>query len=201
MLCGLLLATIVPAHAQQVHRWVDEQGQVHYSDQPPPDTTKSEVIADIPRTKRDAAPAAKQPPAVTDDGSKDIYPGTPEWDAREKRRNAELETTAADSRAEFERKYDAQCTRIVTDRKAAEAAIMARCKANHETYCGSIAEIERGEMNRDMRQQSANDFARSNAQRRGEIVGAEPRRIQSVPVLSQPDPMLATCEARLKKRR
>jgi hypothetical protein len=52
-----------------------------------------------------------------------------------------------------------------------------------------------------MRQQTANDFARDVARQRFQNPGPEPKRIQYVPVLPPPDPMLATCEARLKKRR
>lgn len=37
---GLLLATLPPAHAQTAYRWVDKDGRVQYSDQPPPQDIK-----------------------------------------------------------------------------------------------------------------------------------------------------------------
>lgn len=43
--CALLLGVLVAlplgaAHAQQLYRWVDQSGQVHFSDQPPPTAAK-----------------------------------------------------------------------------------------------------------------------------------------------------------------
>ena len=46
VVCGLLLSAA--ASAQQVYRWVDEDGVVHYSDQPPPgETGESAESVDI----------------------------------------------------------------------------------------------------------------------------------------------------------
>jgi hypothetical protein len=38
--CALLCLAIAPCHAE-VYRWVDEQGQVHFDDQPPDSSTRS----------------------------------------------------------------------------------------------------------------------------------------------------------------
>ncbi|MCA0186896.1 MAG: DUF4124 domain-containing protein [Proteobacteria bacterium] len=39
-IAALLLAAALPAAAQSAYRWVDEQGRVQYSDQPPPQSIK-----------------------------------------------------------------------------------------------------------------------------------------------------------------
>jgi len=39
-LAALLLAAAVTIGAQEMYRWVDEKGEVHYSDQPPPPEVK-----------------------------------------------------------------------------------------------------------------------------------------------------------------
>ena len=43
LLSGLLLIAAL-ASAQQVYRWVDENGVVHYSDQPPPDQSDADIV-------------------------------------------------------------------------------------------------------------------------------------------------------------
>ncbi len=43
--CGVLvLGVMTAASAQQVYRWVDVNGVVHYSDQPPPDKKSAQVV-------------------------------------------------------------------------------------------------------------------------------------------------------------
>ena len=46
IVCSLLLCAT--AAAQQVYRWVDENGVVHYSDQPPPDDRAETVDLEVP---------------------------------------------------------------------------------------------------------------------------------------------------------
>lgn len=46
VICGVVLS--VAASAQQVYRWVDEDGVVHYSDQPPPDDGAESIEIDVP---------------------------------------------------------------------------------------------------------------------------------------------------------
>ena len=45
--CGLLVCAAT-ASAQEVYRWVDEDGVVHYSDQPPPGDEAEPVALDVP---------------------------------------------------------------------------------------------------------------------------------------------------------
>jgi hypothetical protein len=61
-----------PAFAQQMYKWVDEAGKVHYSDQPPPETAKSGKKLDIRAApvgapgKTAAAPAGAKSPTDLD---------------------------------------------------------------------------------------------------------------------------------------
>ncbi len=40
----VLCLSAIPVGAGQMYRWVDDRGQVHYSDQPPPKARKAETI-------------------------------------------------------------------------------------------------------------------------------------------------------------
>lgn len=54
------LCTLVPwAQAQQLYKWVDESGKVHYSDQPPPKNARSTRTIDRPRAPVAAAPSGE----------------------------------------------------------------------------------------------------------------------------------------------
>jgi len=53
-----LLLLVAPASAE-MYRWVDAQGKVHYSDQPPVEKSKSSKTLNIPN--QPAAPAAESP--------------------------------------------------------------------------------------------------------------------------------------------
>ena len=44
---GILMLCVTPVHAE-LYKWVDEQGKIHYSDQPSGAKTKSESKLDIP---------------------------------------------------------------------------------------------------------------------------------------------------------
>jgi Domain of unknown function (DUF4124) len=69
-LIGFIVAvTALPLIAGEIHKWVDENGNVHYSDQPPP-TKNSSTLRGAPRTsattpadgnKEDTSAAAKKP--------------------------------------------------------------------------------------------------------------------------------------------
>ena len=64
-LCALLAC--LPVSAQQIHRWVDAEGRVQYSDQPPPGVKSSPVEARIssysgtPVVSGVPSPAASRP--------------------------------------------------------------------------------------------------------------------------------------------
>jgi glutaredoxin len=60
LLIALLLATCGAASAQSIYRWVDAQGKVHYTSDPPPGTRTKEQVR--PRINSYAAPAAASAP-------------------------------------------------------------------------------------------------------------------------------------------
>src|SRR5688500_11884506 len=47
IICALLVCVPASTAAQQIHRWVDAQGRVQYSDKPPPGVTSSPVQSRI----------------------------------------------------------------------------------------------------------------------------------------------------------
>jgi hypothetical protein len=61
-LVALVVFAVAPgiAAAQKVVRWVDSQGQVHYSDHAPPEA-RAEVVNDLPKTPPVPAPAPEPP--------------------------------------------------------------------------------------------------------------------------------------------
>jgi glutaredoxin len=61
LLIALMLATCGAASAQSIYRWVDAQGKVHYTSDPPPGTRAKEQVR--PRVNSYAAPAAVSAPA------------------------------------------------------------------------------------------------------------------------------------------
>lgn len=67
-LCAALVAATVLPAAAGVHRWVDEQGQVHYGDRPMSTTASTLRIraesATAPGTAPAPAAAAARPPAA-----------------------------------------------------------------------------------------------------------------------------------------
>ncbi len=90
-LSSILLLMASPAHAQ-LYKWVDEQGKVHYSDQPPSGKAKSESTLNIP-----TQPGAASSP----DSSKS-------WQEKEldfqKRKTSAAEAEAKKQKAEQEAK-------------------------------------------------------------------------------------------------
>jgi hypothetical protein len=149
--CAWMLALLssAPASAQHIYKWTDANGQVHFSDQPPPDQAKVDVVGDLPRAGS-PQPQPTQPAAAEvnrDDESNDVYPGTPEYDAR---RNAEMEQHKAESdkrnAAEAKRNQEMAASRE-HQAKLADDELIAKCKRNREVYCGNGAdEIRRSEL-------------------------------------------------------
>ena len=63
LVIALMLAICGAAAAQSIYRWVDAQGKVHYTSDPPPGTRAKEQVR--PRVNSYAAPAAASTPAAT----------------------------------------------------------------------------------------------------------------------------------------
>lgn len=69
---ALLLGCVATAGAAQLYRWVDDQGNVHYTQQPPPGTAAKKVEE---RKLGDKPPTGRQLPYATQQASK-AYPVT-----------------------------------------------------------------------------------------------------------------------------
>jgi hypothetical protein len=73
VLIAFLLALSFTAHAA-LHKWVDSEGKVHYSDEPPPPDVKSQTIRTAPESPAEAsAPAAAGASASGPAPAKTIY--------------------------------------------------------------------------------------------------------------------------------
>lgn len=134
--CGCLLA--IPALGE-LYKWTDEQGKVHYSDQPPPPDVKQPVTVK-PRSPapRTAAPETAGTPAAA---PKSVA----EQDAEFNQRRVEAaEREAAEKKAakeSAEKKKNCEQARAQLAR-AQSGARMTRYGQNGETVYLSDAEIE-----------------------------------------------------------
>lgn len=76
-LWGLLLlcAVTAAASADQLYKWVDEQGKVHYSQTPPPGAGTKAKLVDVPVARPDAdTQLAAEAQAKQDEGAQDMDP-------------------------------------------------------------------------------------------------------------------------------
>jgi hypothetical protein len=188
--CLLLLSAVVmPVCAQQVYKWTDANGQVHFSDQPPPGAASS---AEVVGEKSKIAPAPRpQPAPVTIDTAPDQGGPQP--------RLAEPAQPAPDPMVEAERKLEELCAGRAAQQLQADRKLVEQCKANHETYCNDgVDGIRRAEFARDMK---AHEQI-LDAKRRGQWSGRVPEVPQYIPpgtktFESQMDP----CTKYAKKKR
>lgn len=60
LVAGLFAAAVGPVEAQQVYRWVDEAGNVHYSDRAPPEREAERLPIDIQPTDLEATIRAER---------------------------------------------------------------------------------------------------------------------------------------------
>jgi hypothetical protein len=84
------LAFALPAAAQQVYKWTDASGSVHYSDTPPPKggTSKKITLSGIPQSSSSEAPqpAKEGSPHEQTSGSGEPAPQQPVTDTPENRK-------------------------------------------------------------------------------------------------------------------
>ena len=139
--CALVSTT---ATAQQIVKWTDEQGQVHFSDHAPPGQNATHVVVEkAPNSTPPAAtvPLATAPAAII---------GQPTQGNSSVRRwglAAESSRAAADSEVarraaaakEQQRRWDEQNKAAAAARLKADQDLIAQCKANRETYCNQSA--------------------------------------------------------------
>jgi hypothetical protein len=133
LFCGVLTPT--PAAAQQIVKWTDESGQVHYSDHAPPGATVAKVaVQKAPKTpETDFARTATAPMMVTPQTDESgLSPAAAAIHAADEARRRET--------ADREKRYrDAQAAAFKQEDKQA----IDRCNANRETYCKQGADVIR----------------------------------------------------------
>jgi type IV secretory pathway VirB10-like protein len=106
---ALLLAAL-PASAV-LYKWVDQDGKVHYSDQPPPDGAKKSGVVNAPAPNAPSTPApsgdAAAPSAAKPDGeAANAAPKAPKTTAEQEMEFRKRRLEAAE--AEAKRQQDAQ---------------------------------------------------------------------------------------------
>ena len=133
LFCAVLTST--PAMAQQIVKWTDESGQVHYSDHAPPGAATAKVaIQKAPAApETDPASPATAPAVITSQSNgSELSPAAAAIHAADEARRRET--------ADREKRYrDAQAAAL----KQADKETMDRCNANRETYCKQGADAIR----------------------------------------------------------
>jgi len=136
-LCAQVLIS-TPTTAQQIVKWTDAEGQIHFSDHAPPGQTATNVVVQkAPKTVPLPNPAAPRPVdsrygAQSGAGS---GPGQTATDSEAARR--------ALAAQEQQRRWDEQNKAAAAARLKADQAVIAECKANRETYCNQSADAIR----------------------------------------------------------
>lgn len=97
-----LLLVAVPGWGA-VYKWVDQDGKVHYSDQPPPETAKKQDVLKTPRGQ--SAPPPPAAPAAAGEGDKAAAKG-PKTPAEQEMEFRKRRLEAAE--AEAKRQQEAQ---------------------------------------------------------------------------------------------
>ncbi len=155
VLLALFLVLTLPAYAG-VYKWVDENGNVHYSEQPPEKGRHSQLH--IP-----AAPSKPQPQSENKFVSQLRQM---EADKSERERvqalKQRLETEKQIRERDKENYWEKEEQRRAEEKKARDDATVAECKRNRETYCDQGAE----RINSEAQMRSfEEDIAKSNARR------------------------------------
>lgn len=102
LLALVSLSLMVAPVSAQMYRWVDEQGKVHYTDQPPPEKAKSGKKLDIPN--QPASPAADATKTSKDKELEFRKRQTDAATADEKQKKADEEKQAAAANCDSARK-------------------------------------------------------------------------------------------------
>lgn len=115
LVIGLALCVALPASAQ-MYKWVDSNGQVHYSDKPPPSNVKTEEL-------RPPAQAAATPTSTAEGGAKkDAAKPGPKSLAEQEQAFEKRRADAAKAQAE-QAKKDAEARDRAENCKRAKAAL------------------------------------------------------------------------------
>jgi len=133
VLLGLVALTPAVTTAQQVFKWTDENGQVHYSDHAPPGQTTTNLA--LPKAPKPSTPVnapGAGSPGAADNSSRNQHERTPQ-------QAAQGESEADRDRRQSEENKKRMFAKLRANQeaadKAADKAVIDECKANRETYC------------------------------------------------------------------
>ncbi len=161
LLALFFMTMVIPAHAG-VYKWVDKNGNAHYSEQPPKNEEHTQLHIQ-------AAPSQPQSEQSHSSGP------SSQQQAEQKRLNA------ISARLKMERDLNAERDRVragqrqidaqEADRKAArDTALVDECKRNREIYCDKGAEgIKKEEEKRLADQKAAEEEAKWHRNRHPEL--------------------------------
>ncbi len=150
--CLLLLAAM-PVSAQQIYKWTDASGQVHYSDQPPPTAARAnaEVVGQL--QKIDAAQNTKSPAAPVEEVPSQYQQMTPERRELLEKESRDHEQRLADDARQKQEERDRQKAEA---QKVSDREMMANCWAHREWYCNKpLEEVRRLENEKAWREYEA----------------------------------------------
>jgi Domain of unknown function (DUF4124) len=130
--CGLVPTS---ATAQQIVKWTDDQGQIHFSDHAPPGQNATNVV--VQKAPKSTAPSTAVRPQTQGNSyvSGAGAASAPASDSEAARRAA--------AEKEQQRRWDEQNKAAAAARLKADKDLIAQCKANRETYCNQSADAIR----------------------------------------------------------
>lgn len=137
LLCGALAPARVTA--QQIVKWTDEQGQVHFSDHAPPGQTVADVVLQkAPKTTERTNALVANAPSATGNS----YSAGPGSGPAQTAPSNESQRAAAAAQAQ-QRKWEELRRSTAAAKQQADKETVARCKADRETYCDQGADAIR----------------------------------------------------------
>jgi hypothetical protein len=137
MVAGLLVWALnsAGASAQQIYKWTDANGQVHYTDQPPPDRAAAALGAAVaPRPRPTKQPEYRGEMGRDQDSLGQPAP-THDRSAADRRLDA-LNVDYEQRRVLAKREGEKAATK-----KAADNAVIAACERAHDTQCNKGADF------------------------------------------------------------
>ncbi|MGH8414453.1 MAG: DUF4124 domain-containing protein [Gammaproteobacteria bacterium] len=119
ILCAAAALTIMTAQAQQVYRWVDAQGNVHYSQTPPPDAATKAKLVDVEPPPPDPTGMQQQKKLVKSVADADATQQKAAAQAQqEAQKKAQQQQACTAARAQLQQYMDAH--RVITNGNSAK---------------------------------------------------------------------------------
>jgi len=168
-LAFLALALAPAASVAQVFKWTDDQGQVHYSDHAPAGQTGASVaLPKVPKASKPVPTTTPQniPPGYSVDPYGHVVDedgNTPQYNAEAEAIRKREEQAGRDRTKAFEDSARRSAQARADAQAAADKALIAQCRANHETYCSNNADKVREGMNRQNMEQYSNALSQHDA--------------------------------------